>query len=186
MVAVEACTLSYRSDRLRKADIIATVLFGDGAGAACLVAGEGEGAGGTLGEGHEQRWPDTLDIMGWDVDDTGLGVVFDRSIPEFATAHIRAAADGALAAAGLAHREIDRWVCHPGGAKVVTALEGALELGEGALGAEREVLRRAGIMSAPTVLFVFDQVLREGARGRMMLAALGPGFTASFLPFEAA
>ena len=184
MVAVEACTLSFRSDRLRKADIIATVLFGDGAGAACLEAGGGGGV--SLGEGFEHRWPDTLAIMGWDVDDTGLGVVFDRSIPEFAGAELRRAAKAALASAGLAEAEIDRWVCHPGGAKVVTAIEGALGMAPGTLAAEREVLREAGNMSAPTVLFVLDRVLREGARGRMMMTALGPGFTASFLPFEAA
>ena len=77
-------------------------------------------------------------------------------------------------------------MCHPGGAKVVTAIEGALGMAPGTLAAEREVLREAGNMSAPTVLFVLDRVLREGARGRMMLTALGPGFTASFLPFEAA
>ena len=179
MVAVEACTLSFRSDRLRKADVIATVLFGDGAAAACLSAGEGALS---LGEGFEHRWPDTLDIMGWDVDDTGLGVVFDRSIPDFAAANMPAAADAALASAGLSRADIDRWVCHPGGAKVVVAIEGALGLAAGTLGAEREVLRRAGNMSAPTVLFVLDRVLREGTAGRMMLTALGPGFTASFLP----
>lgn len=181
MVAVEACTLSFRSDRLRKADIIATVLFGDGAAAACLGAGDGAV---TLGEGTERSWPDTLGIMGWDVEDDGLGVVFDRSIPDFAAEHLAEAGREALAAAGL--DRVDRWVCHPGGAKVVTALEGALGLPCGALGAEREVLRVAGNMSSPTVLFVLDRVLRGGARGAMMAVALGPGFTASFLPLEVA
>lgn len=181
VVAVEACTLSFRSDRLRKADVIATVLFGDGAAAACLTAG---GGAVTLGDGLERRWPDTLDIMGWAVDDTGLGVIFDRSIPEFAEAEMPGAARAALDASGLA--DVDRWVCHPGGAKVVVALEAALGLAPGTLDAEREVLRAAGNMSAPTVLFVLDRVLRAGARGRMMAVALGPGFTASFLPLEAA
>ena len=184
MVAVEACTLSFRMDRLRKADIIATVLFGDGAGAACLSAGDGVGAAGAFGAGHEHRWPDTLQIMGWDVDDTGLGVVFDRSIPEFAATEVRASAEAALASAGLSHGEIDRWVCHPGGAKVVGALERALDLPAGSLDAEREVLRGAGNMSAPTVVFVLDRVLRAGVRGQLMLMAMGPGFTASFLPLD--
>lgn len=186
MVAVEACTLSFRMDRLRKADIIATVLFGDGAAAACLTAREDGGTQGPLlGEGHEQRWPDTLKIMGWDADDTGLGVIFDRSIPEFARAEFAGAAEGALAAAGLSRGNVERWVCHPGGAKVVEAIEGALDLAPGALDAEREVLRRHGNMSAPTALFVLGRVLASGTRGRMMLSAMGPGFTASFLPVHA-
>lgn len=188
MVAVKACTLSFRSDRLRQADIVATVLFGDGAAAACLGVGVGVGDGSlaTLGEGVEHRWPDTLDIMGWDVDDTGLGVVFDRSIPEFAATGMPGACAAALDAAGLAPDAVDRWMCHPGGAEVVTALKGALGLAEGTLAAEREVLAEAGNMSAPTVLFVLERVLCGGATGQMMPAALGPGFTASFLPLAVA
>ena len=109
--------------------------------------------------------------MGWDVDDTGLGVVFDRSIPAFVTERMAAAVDTAL---GGARDKVDRFVCHPGGAKVLTALESALDLGQGALNAEREVLRAAGNMSAPTVLFVLDRVLSEGTGGRMVATALAP------------
>lgn len=179
MVAVETCSLSFRTDRMQKADIIATVLFGDGAAAAVLST---DGDGPQIGAGQQVLWPDTLQIMGWDVDDTGLGVVFDRSIPGFVTDHFAHAAGQALAAADLRSEQIDRFVCHPGGAKVVTAIEGALTLPEGSLDAERDTLRDYGNMSAPTVLFVLERVLASGAGGQMMLAALGPGFTASFLP----
>lgn len=183
LVVAEACTLSFRSDRLQKADIIATVLFGDGAAAACLSSDPTSVA---LGQGHQQTWPDTLAIMGWDVDDIGLGVVFDRAIPDFVTEHMAGATQAALAATGLRREEISRFVCHPGGAKVVDALEDTLELTQGSLNSEREVLRRAGNMSAPTVLFVLDDVLRSGQSGQMMATALGPGFTASFLPLKVA
>lgn len=186
LVTLEACTLSFRSDRLQKADIIATVLFGDGAAAACLSTEPGTGArnGVRLAPGHEHLWADTLGIMGWDVDEAGLGVVFDRAIPSFASEHLAAVADAALAKAGLARDRIDRFVCHPGGTRVVEALEGALGLGSASLDAERETLRDFGNMSAPTVLFVLDRVLAQGQTGQMMLSALGPGFTASFLPIE--
>lgn len=188
LVVVEACTPSFRSDRLRKADIIATVLFGDGAAAACLSAGAPDGARGrvTLTDAHQHMWPDTLDIMGWEVEDSGLGVIFDRAIPGFATEHFAPAVDGALAAAGRGRGDIDRFVCHPGGAKVITAIEGALELAPGRLDAERAVLRDCGNMSAPTVLFVLDRVLAAGETGRMLACALGPGFTASFALIEVA
>ena len=183
LVVVETCSLSFRADRLQKADIIAAVLFGDGAAAACLSDEASEGAVPiTLAAGSQEIFPDTLDIMGWDVDETGLGVVFDRSIPAFVTAEFAGATQNALTAAGLTHADVDRYVCHPGGAKVVEAIEGALDLGAETLDAERDVLRSYGNMSAPTVLFVLKSVIESGASGQMLACALGPGFTASFIP----
>lgn len=185
LVVVEACSLSFRADRLQKADIIATVLFGDGAAAACVSAAPPMGGKViSIGQGHQKIWPDTLDIMGWDVDGTGLGVVFDRSIPAFVSEEFAAATTAALTAAQLTHEQIDRYVCHPGGAKVVDAIEGALHLEQGSLDAERDTLRAAGNMSAPTVIFVMKAVIDAGTSGQMMSCALGPGFTASFLPFH--
>ena len=184
LVVVETCSLSFRADRLQKADIIATVLFGDGSAAACISSAVPvTGNVVSLGKGYQKMWPDTLGIMGWDVDDTGFGVVFDRSIPSFVTQEFAAATDSALKAANLDHTQIDRYVCHPGGAKVVEAIEGALHLDQGSLVAERDTLRAAGNMSAPTVMFVMKSVLEAGTTGQMMACALGPGFTASFLPF---
>ena len=181
MVAVETCSLSFRTDRMQKADIIATVLFGDGA-AAVVVSTDGTGP--RIGGGCQIMWPDTLSIMGWDVDDVGLGVVFDRSIPEFVRANMNDVAQQALAQVDLTQGQINRFICHPGGAKVVDALEDALSLPQNSLSAERDVLRDFGNMSAPTVLFVLQKVLAEGQTGQMMLAALGPGFTASFVTLE--
>lgn len=179
MVAVEACSLSLRVDRGRKADVIAAMLFGDGA-AATVVSTRAEGgrAGVALGEGRQRLWPDTLDIMGWEVDETGLGVVFDRSIPAFATAELAAAVEAAEVG------RVDRWVLHPGGEKVLQAAEAALGLPAGAFAAERAVLREHGNMSAPTALYVLERALAEGARGRLALMALGPGFTCSILPLS--
>lgn len=183
LVVVEACTLSFRADRLQKADIIAAVLFGDGAAAACLSSEPAsDGSSVALAEGAQRMWSDTLDIMGWDVDDTGLGVVFDRSIPDFVTQRFAEATDTALAASGLDRTDIDRFICHPGGMKVVEAIEGTLALDSGSLDAERHVLRDYGNMSAPTVLFVLKEVIESGATGQMVACALGPGFTASFIP----
>lgn len=185
LVVVETCSLSFRADRLQKADIIATVLFGDGSAAACISsAAPPSGNVVSFGQGHQQMWPDTLDIMGWDVDETGFGVVFDRSIPSFVTEEFAAATQGALKSASLNHSQIERYVCHPGGAKVVDAIEGALHLDQGSLDAERDTLRAAGNMSAPTVMFVMKSVIDAGKTGQMMACALGPGFTASFLPFH--
>ena len=77
------------------------------------------------------------------------------------------------------------FICHPGGGKVLDAIETALELQKGTLRDEREVLRDHGNMSAPSVLFVLERALKRGLRGTAVLSALGPGFTASFLALEA-
>lgn len=185
LVVVEACSLAFRSDRLQKADVIATVLFGDGSAAACIsTVPPASGKIVRLGQGHQTMWPDTLDIMGWDVDETGFGVVFDRSIPAFVSEEFATATQTALKAANLNHGQIDRYVCHPGGAKVVDAIERSLYLQQGSLDAERDTLRTSGNMSAPTVMFVMKRVIDAGRTGQMMSCALGPGFTASFLPFH--
>ncbi|MGV8833174.1 MAG: type III polyketide synthase [Devosia sp.] len=181
-VCIEACTLSFRDDRMQKADIIATVLFGDGAAAACIST-TGKGLA-SLGSGVEYTWPDTLSIMGWEVDDKGFGVVFDRSIPEFTKRHFGEAIATGLDSLGLEQADLSRMVCHPGGAKVVDAIETALHLEQGILDHERAVLRDFGNISAPTVMFVLERVLGTAPTGTMMMAALGPGFTASMLPLR--
>jgi alkylresorcinol/alkylpyrone synthase len=184
MVAVEVCTLAFRLDELTKANIVATALFGDGA-AACVVRSSGTGAALVEMEG-QHLWPDTLDIMGWNVDTEGFGVIFDRAIPPFAEENIAPAVDGILQRGGLSVSDVDRFACHPGGAKVITALERALSLGQGALDHEREVLADYGNMSAPTVLFVLDRLMQAGLPSRTLLTAMGPGFTASCLSLKTA
>jgi alkylresorcinol/alkylpyrone synthase len=183
LVVIETCTLSFRKARPKKADIIATILFGDGAAAVAL---SGTQSGIRIGRGASKTWDDTLPIMGWEVDEDGLAVVFDRSIPDFVTSEMRAATDRALESMDLTRAGLGRLVSHPGGAKVVEALELSLELGEGTLDVERDILRDFGNMSAPTVLFVLDRVLKRGdvkGTGQPLLcAALGPGFSAAFTP----
>ena len=178
-VTVELCSTSIRLDKLSKANIVATALFGDGAAAA--VVRQGEGGLATIEGGGEILWPDTLGIMGWDVEDPGLGVVFDRAIPPFVEENMASGVAQILARIGLERADIDRFTCHPGGAKVIAALETSLALGEGALDHERAVLRDYGNMSAPTVLFVLDRVIAAGLPKRTLLLALGPGFTSTGL-----
>jgi alkylresorcinol/alkylpyrone synthase len=176
-VAVELCTLSVRLENLTKADIVAAALFGDGAAACVLRSGED---GFAVVEGHaEHTWPDTLGIMGWEVDDHGLGVVFAHAIPPFVKARLEPAMTSMLAAQGLAPEAVDRFICHPGGRKVIEALESALPIRQGDLEHERAVLADHGNMSSPTVLFVLDRARRAGLAPRSALLAMGPGFTAS-------
>ena len=177
MVAVELCTLAVRLDDFKVANLVATALFGDGCAACVLRVGDGGIA--EIEGGVEHNWADTLDVMGWIVDPQGFGVVLARSVPPFVEERFASALEGMLARLGLARDAIDRFVCHPGGTKVVAALESALRLEQGSLDHEREVLRECGNMSAPTVLFILDQVIRAGLPNRALLTAMGPGFTAS-------
>lgn len=185
LVAVELCTPCFSLDDLTKANMVATALFGDGAAACVLRAGAAEGVGAIEASG-QHTWPDTLDVMGWSVDANGLGVIFDRAIPRFARNHMRSAVVDILQRTGSGLGDVDRFVCHPGGTKVVEALEGALKLGKGALDHERAVLADYGNMSGPTVFFVLERVLAAGLPGRSVLTAMGPGFTASCATLVAA
>ncbi|MEX3011524.1 type III polyketide synthase [Hoeflea sp. TYP-13] len=186
LVAVEACSVSFCAGVPRKADIIGAALFGDGAAAVCVTSASGRlGKRDILiGRGTQKTWPETLSIMGWDVSDNSLGVIFDKAIPDFTRQHLSAAVSDALSNLGMDAGEIDRFVFHPGGTKVLQAIEQSLDLQPDSLGVERKVLRDFGNMSAPTVLFVLKRVLETDQKGDMLMCAFGPGFTASFLPIE--
>jgi alkylresorcinol/alkylpyrone synthase len=185
-LVVELCALSFRRDDWSKSNIVATALFGDGA-AAALLSTDGEGP--ALVAAGEHTWPGSLDVMGWEVADDGLRAIFSRDIPKLVTTQLRDAASEFLSRHGLAIGDIDRFVCHPGGTKVIAALEHAFGLGQGALVEARAVLRDYGNMSAATVLFVLERMLAKaratGARWeRALMNALGPGFTAGFLVID--
>ena len=183
-VTVETCSISMRLDSDDPAAVVATALFGDGAAAAVVTAGEHSLA--HITGSAEKLFPGTQRIMGWDVEDPGLAVVFDRAIPPFIEQHLAETVDEMCATLGVPRDEIDRLCCHPGGVKVIDAIEAALHLNQGELNLEREVLRDYGNMSAPTVMFVLERLLQQGLPPRVLMTAFGPGFTCAGLMLEAA
>ena len=182
-VTIETCSISIRLDSEDPAAVVATALFGDGAAAAVVTTGEHSIA--RIMGSVEKLWPDTQRIMGWDVEDPGLAVVFDRAIPPFIEAELSTAVDEMCAQLNVSRNEIDRLCCHPGGVKVIDAIETALGLNQGELNIEREVLRDYGNMSAPTVLFVLERLIERGLPDRVLMTAFGPGFTCAGLLLEA-
>lgn len=185
-LVVELCTITLcRSDET-SANVVAVALFGDGAAGAVLTT---DGPGPAITAWGEHTWPRSLDVMGWNVSQDGLGVVLSRGIPDIARRRVRPATDEFLATAGLEIGDIDDFICHPGGARVLEALEGAYDLPPGGLAVSRGVLRDYGNMSAATVLFILRRVLdmpdRAAAR-RYLMTALGPGFSIGFLVLESA
>ncbi len=180
-LVVELCGLTFRANDFSKSNIVATALFGDGA-AAMVIAGDGSGP--AVVDSGEHTWRNSLGVMGWDVRDDGLAVVFSRDIPTLVRTKVAEVAQQYLARQGLCTGDIDDFVCHPGGAKVVSALEEVFGLPAGHMRAARDVLRCYGNMSAATILFVLKEAMAAGPAQRRLLSALGPGFTVGFLTLE--
>jgi alkylresorcinol/alkylpyrone synthase len=181
LLALELCGLTFRRNDLSKSNLVATSLFADGA-AAVLIAGE-KAAAGTDGpriiDATSMTWPRSLDVMGWEVVDDGLKVIFSKDIPSIVRRKVRPVVEEFLGRWKLTPERVERYIAHPGGAKVLTAYEEALSLKETALSRARSVLRSHGNMSSATVLFVLEQEMREkpeaGTYG--LITALGPGFS---------
>jgi alkylresorcinol/alkylpyrone synthase len=124
-------------------------------------------------------WEDSLDVMGWEIADEGLKVIFSKSIPDIVQQSARPAVVEFLDQHGLSLKDIRYFLAHPGGAKVIEAYKQALELEERQLKSMREVLAGFGNMSSATVLFVIEHFLRSSdyRKGdRVLSTALGPGF----------
>ena len=183
LLVVELCSLTLRHGDRSKSNIIATALFGDGAAGAVIST---TGTGPAITAWGEHTWPDTLDVMGWDAGNDGLRVIFSRDIPTIVERDFHLALDEFLDRHGLQRQQINHFLAHPGGAKVLDALEGVFGLPPGGLVEAREVMRRHGNMSAVTVLFVLQELRLSGQapNRRMLLTSMGPGFTAAFALME--
>ncbi len=190
LIVVELCTLQFRRDDLARSNIVATALFGDGAAAAVLRA-DPRPSGPAITAWGEHTWPQSLDIMGWDVAEDGLKAIFSRDIPRLVTSRLGPVLSDFLARHGLTLDDFDRFACHPGGPKVIDAYETILGAGFPGAAAARRSLARFGNMSAVSVLFVLEEVLAEtrddgDSPRRVLLTALGPGFSAGFVVLDPA
>lgn len=180
-LVVELCALTFRKDDLTKSNIVATALFGDGAAGAILST---EGDGPELGASGEHTWPHSLDIMGWEVEEDGLKARFAQSIPSLVASDFSTILTAFLQRNDLKLGDIDKFACHPGGAKVLDALEDAFQIERGALEDSRTILRDYGNMSAVTALFVLERMDWRKRNQRILMTALGPGFSCAFQVIE--
>ncbi len=177
MVGVELSGLTFqRSDR-SKANLISTSLFADGAAAVILGAGDGPQVIGS----SSTTWPDTEDVMGWELIETGLKVQLSKSVPVIVREKLRDDLEAACASYQLDFADLKHFILHPGGAKVLDAFEEVLDLPPGDLTFSRGTLRDHGNMSSVTVLFILERFLAssEHSPGDLsVLSAMGPGFSA--------
>ena len=184
VLALELCGLTFQRNDMSKSNLVATSLFGDGA-AAALVSGADTGdEGPRILASRSALWYESLDVMGWDINDRGLKVLFSRDIPSIVRNLALPALLEFLTAQGITLGHLGHVIAHPGGAKVIEAYEQALGLAEGKMDRARTILRQYGNMSSPTVLFVLEdfvrsQAIRHGDYG--LITALGPGFSAEMM-----
>ncbi len=179
MIALELCSLSYDYSQFDKKNMIATALFADGCAAAVISGRTGPDSAPRFRAFDQKTWPDTRDMMGWDIGTTGFDLVLARDIPTFVTRDFASFCDAFLEAQGLAKSDLSEPACHPGGGRVVEALEAYFASEPAGIPATRNILRDHGNMSSPTVLFVLEQLLAQRPEKPILLTALGPGFTAA-------
>jgi alkylresorcinol/alkylpyrone synthase len=169
------------------ANLSATGLFGDGA-AAVLVAGDQVKLKGPKILGSAcSFYPDTQDVMGWKISEKGFQVVLSPLVPTVIKENLGRDVDGFLAEHGMTRGEVDSWIMHPGGPKVMEAVQDALGLHNGELELSWEALQKVGNLSSASVLVVLDEVMahrRPKPGSHSILAAMGPGFCSEMLLLE--
>lgn len=185
-LAVELCTINCRNGDRSMSNFVSTALFADGAAGVILRGPEATKAVKSSGASApvaqlratgEHMWEASEYVMGWSIEEDGFGVVISTDIPQYARKGLRPATDTFLERYGLTVADMEGYVFHPGGRKVLEAIEGALETDREALRHGWGVLNDYGNMSSPTALFVLERTLSDGASGRHLMGAFGPGFT---------
>lgn len=187
VLSIELCSLTFQKDDYSKSNLVGVSLFSDGV-ACALIAGDQSEIAVTAPVpsiiGTTSKWmPDSEDVMGWDIKNNGLYVVFSKSIPSIITNWLGPFVHEFLDAYHLSKDDITHFVAHPGGKKVLTAYEDSLGFDSSKTDISRDVLRNHGNMSSPTVLYVLKQFMEsEPTAGDYgLMAALGPGFCGELL-----
>lgn len=183
LLSVELCSLTLQREDLSVPNLIASGLFGDGA-AAVIVCGEElakecGASGPEIVASTSVTYEDSERVMGWDISERGFGIVLSATVPDVVKRHLRRDVDAFLASQGTALGEIESFVCHPGGPKVLLAMQEALGVDEQALDLTWRSLREVGNLSSTSVLMVLEQTLNErrpSAGSLGLLLAMGPGF----------
>ncbi len=184
VLTVELCSLTLQRDDRSIANLISTGLFGDGAAAAVVVGAARRSGGLEVLATRSVFYPDTEDVMGWDIGAHGFRIVLSAEVPTVARERVPADVDAFLGDHGRRRRDIARWIAHPGGPKVLVALQDGLGLARSDLQCSWRCLARAGNLSSVSVLMILDETMRthpgrDGDLGLML--AMGPGFCSEFL-----
>lgn len=184
LVAVELCSLHYRF-RFDPEQIVANALFADGAAA---VVGVGRRAETSGCQRPDDSWrvratgscliPDSRDAMTWRIGDHGFEMTLQGRVPELIQAQLRPWLTKWLAGFGHTLQSIGSWAIHPGGPRILSAVEESLGLAREATAVSHEILANYGNMSSPTVLFILDRLRKSNAKRPCVALGFGPGMFA--------
>jgi alkylresorcinol/alkylpyrone synthase len=179
LLSIELCSLTLQREDVSMAHLISALLFGDGAAAAVVVGADVESPGPKILATKSILYPNTERVMGWDISENGFRIVLSPEVPETVTRHLGKDVDEFLGEEGYSRSDVQSWVMHTGGPKVLEATAEALGLEKKDLEASWECLRNVGNISSTSVLLVLEDVYRNRrpAPGSLsILAAMGPGF----------
>src|SRR5665647_2500870 len=181
LVAVELCSLTFLRNDFSKSNFIGSSLFADGV-AACLITGDNHvhktRKAITFLASESKIYYDSLDVMGWQFKDTGFKVLFSSDIPTIIEKNVRNDITSFLDKQNLKISDIKNFIFHPGGKKVLTAYEEALEVKGDFLKYTREVMNDNGNMSSTTVLYVLERFYKHSfENGYGIMVSMGPGFS---------
>lgn len=183
LIAVELCSITFQRNDLSKSNLVGTSIFADGAAAAVVGF---DGVGPEIVDSYSTLFPNTEDVMGWDVVDTGLKVRFSRDIPTIIRHHLPELLSEACLGWRVERSELHHFIVHPGGAKVLAAYSDSLGLNHGELLQAESVLKQYGNMSSASVFFVLEQFLAAtpASNNYGVMLGLGPGFSAEQVLFR--
>jgi alkylresorcinol/alkylpyrone synthase len=184
VIAVELCSLTLQHDDLSIANLISSGLFGDGAGVALVAGASVKCDGPRILATRSVFYPDTEQVMGWDISEKGFRIVLSREVPLVVEQFFAGDVDAFLEAEGLSRGDIGSWILHTGGPRILEATAEALNLRQDALEASWTCLRRTGNLSSASVLLVLEEFLqhrRQPEGSYSLMAAMGPGFCSELL-----
>ncbi|TDQ41473.1 type III polyketide synthase [Aureibacillus halotolerans] len=180
LVCVEMCSTTFQKDDHSKSNLIGTSLFADGA-ACALVSGKRVKASGVLPHwvsSYQSLQPQSQKLMGWNVENDGLHVIFGRQIPSVVKSWVVPELTQFLQRNNVSTENIVSYISHPGGRKVLEAYEESFQVDKKMFSASYNVLQKYGNMSSPTVLFVLQEIMKQPQKhGNALMTALGPGFS---------
>lgn len=175
VVCTELCTLHFQENPSAD-NIAASLLFGDGA-AAMLLSGADKVKGVEVRGFYSEVIPSGKKDMSWELSSSGFLMTLSGYVPDLIEADFQPLVYRALEQYGLAGSAVNGWCIHPGGKRILRAVEKSMGLTESALEAAYGVLKEYGNMSSPTILYVLKSMLEKGAEGNIIGAAFGPGLT---------
>lgn len=187
LVSVELCSLTLQWGDQSMANVVGTGIFGDGAAAVVMVGDEHPLAarrGADVVATRSALYPDSAEMIGWQIGASGFTLMLAAGVPALIDGHFAAGVDELLAAEGLTREDVDRWIAHPGGPRILESFTAALNLPPAALDTSWEVMARTGNLSSAAVLHVLAAVGDQPAGTRALLFALGPGVTAELVLLE--